>query len=78
VWRYGISICCTIIFSNFSGDILAEGDRLRVIKTVCNEKPETETHWSIRTVAAKTGVGREKAHRILQSSTNYGNRQRIP
>ena len=47
--------------------IYTEEDRLRVIKTVCNEKPEAETHWSIRTVAAKTGVGRETVHRILQA-----------
>ena len=44
-----------------------EEDRLRVIKTVCNEKPEGETHWSIRTLAAKTGVGRETVHRVLQA-----------
>ena len=44
-----------------------EEDRLRVITTVCNEKPEAETHWSIRTVAAKTGVSRETVHRILQA-----------
>ena len=45
-----------------------DADRLRVIETACNKTPEAETHWSVRTLARATGVGRETVHRLLQQA----------
>jgi transposase len=46
----------------------SEADRLRVIQIACTQKPEAETHWSVRTLAAATGVGRDTVHGILRQA----------
>lgn len=45
-----------------------DADRLRVIETACSQKPVGETHWSVRTLAKATGVGRDTVHRILRQA----------
>ncbi len=45
-----------------------DADRLRVIETACNQKPVGETHWSVRTLAKATGVGRDTVHQILRQA----------
>ena len=45
-----------------------EADRLRVIETACTQKPVGETHWSVRTLAKATGVGRDTVHQILRQA----------
>jgi transposase len=46
----------------------SDADRLRVIETACTQKPEAETHWSVRTLAKATGVGRDTVHSILRQA----------
>lgn len=46
----------------------SHADRLRVIQTACTQKPEAETHWSVRTLARATGVGRDTVHTILRQA----------
>ena len=46
----------------------ADADVIRVIETACTQKPEGESHWSVRELAKATGVGRETVHRILQQA----------
>jgi transposase len=46
----------------------SDADRLRVIQTACTQKPEGETHWSVRTLAKATGVGRDTVHSILRQA----------
>ena len=46
----------------------SDADRLRVIQTACTQKPEAETHWSVRTLAKATGVGRDTVHSILRQA----------
>jgi transposase len=46
----------------------SEADRLRVIETACTREPEAETHWSVRTLAKATGVGRDTVHQILRQA----------
>ena len=46
----------------------SEADRLRVIEAACTRKPEAETHWSVRTLAKATGVGRDTVHQILRQA----------
>ncbi len=46
----------------------SDADRLRVIQTACTQKPEAETHWSVRTLARATGVGRDTVHNILRQA----------
>jgi len=48
--------------------VYGDADRLRVIETACTQAPEAETHWSVRTLASATGVGRETVHRLLQQA----------
>jgi transposase len=48
--------------------LYSEADRLRVIETACTRKPEGETHWSVRTLAKATGVGRDTVHQILRQA----------
>lgn len=43
-------------------------DRLRVVEIACTQKPEAESHWSVRTLAQATGVGRDTVHRILRQA----------
>ena len=45
-----------------------DADRLRVIETACTQKPKAETHWSVRSLAQATGVGRDTVHRILRQA----------
>lgn len=40
-------------------------DRRRVVEMACTGSPEAETHWSVRTLAKATGVGRETVRAIL-------------
>jgi transposase len=46
----------------------SEADRLRVIETACTQRPEAETHWSVRSLAGATGVGRATVHRWLRGA----------
>jgi transposase len=46
----------------------SEADRLRVVEMACTQKPKGETHWSVRTLAQATGVGRDTVHRILRQA----------
>ena len=46
----------------------SDADRLRVIETACTKKPEAESHWSVRTLAQSTGVGRDTVHHILRQA----------
>lgn len=45
-----------------------DADRLKVIETACTQKPDGETHWSVRTLAKATGVGRDTVHQILRQA----------
>jgi transposase len=40
-------------------------DRRRVVETACTRSLAGETHWSVRTLAKATGVGRETVRAIL-------------
>ena len=47
--------------------IYTEVDRARVITTVCTQPPpEGATHWTVRSLAAHTGVARSIVHTILR------------
>lgn len=46
----------------------SDADRLRVIETACTQKPKAESHWSVRTLAQATGVGRDTVHSILRQA----------
>ena len=48
--------------------VYGDADRLRVIETACTQTPPSETHWSVRSLAKATGVGRQTVHRILRSA----------
>jgi len=39
-----------------------------LIETACTQKPKGETHWSVRTLAQATGVGRDTVHQILRQA----------
>jgi transposase len=43
-------------------------DRRRVVEMACKGSPEAETHWSVRTLAKATGVGRETVRSILKDA----------
>ena len=43
-------------------------DRRRVVEMACTGSPEAETHWSVRTLAKATGVGRETVRAILREA----------
>ncbi len=43
-------------------------DRRRVVETACTVAPEAETHWSVRTLAKATGVGRETVRAVLREA----------
>ena len=45
-----------------------EEDRRRVVEMACTRTPEAETHWSVRTLARATGVGRETVRDILRGA----------
>lgn len=46
----------------------SDADRLRVVEIACTQKPQSESHWSVRTLAQATGVGRDTVHRILRQA----------
>lgn len=46
----------------------SDADRLRVIEMACNQKPVGETHWSVRTLAKASRVGRDTVHQILRQA----------
>ena len=46
----------------------SDADRLKVIETACTQKPEAESHWSVRSLAQAAGVGRDTVHRILRQA----------
>jgi len=46
----------------------SDADRLKVIEIACTQKPVGETHWSVRTLAKATGVGRDTVHQILRQA----------
>lgn len=46
----------------------SDADRLKVIEMACNQKPVGETHWSVRTLAKASGVGRDTVHQILRQA----------
>ncbi len=45
-----------------------EADRARIISTARSEiPPDGTTHWTVRSLSAHTGVGRDAVHRILRA-----------
>ena len=48
--------------------IYTTADRLRVVETACTATPPGETHWSVRSLAEATGVGRNTVHRVLREN----------
>jgi transposase len=46
----------------------SDAERLKVIEMACNQKPVGETHWSVRTLAKASGVGRDTVHQILRQA----------
>lgn len=48
--------------------VYSEEDRVRVLEMACTQKPPAETHWSVRTLAKATGVGRRVVHQILREA----------
>jgi len=46
----------------------SDADRIRVVETACTQKPRGETHWSVRTLAQATGVGRDTVHKVLRQA----------
>lgn len=43
-------------------------DRRRVVEMACTATPEAETHWSVRTLAKATGIGRETVRSVLKET----------
>jgi transposase len=43
-------------------------DRRRVVEMACSGSPEGETHWSVRTLAKATGIGRETVRAVLNET----------
>ncbi len=48
--------------------VYTDADRLRVVETACTKMPPGETHWSVRSLAKATGVGRDTVHQILRAN----------
>ena len=48
--------------------VYTDADRLRVVETACTKKPPGETHWSVRSLAKSTGVGKDTVHQILRAN----------
>jgi len=46
--------------------VYTEEERARVLATVGGEPPEGATHWTVRSLAERTGVGRQTVHRLLR------------
>ena len=45
--------------------VYSEEQRVQVVEMACTQKPPAETHWSVRSLAKATGVGRRVVHQIL-------------
>lgn len=39
--------------------------RVEVFKTACSPPPDGETHWTVRSLAEKVGIGKSQTHEIL-------------
>jgi len=48
--------------------VYTDADRLRVVETACTKKPPGETHWSVRSLAKSTRVGKDTVHQILRAN----------
>lgn len=48
--------------------VYSPAERLRVVETACTSTPPGETHWSVRSLATATGIGKNTVHRILQEN----------
>ncbi len=46
----------------------SDADQLRVVETACTTTPPGATHWSVRSLAEATGVGRNTVHHILREN----------
>jgi len=46
----------------------SEEDRLQVVETACTKAPPGGTHWSVRSLAQATGMGRDTVHQILRKN----------
>lgn len=42
--------------------------RVEVFKTACSSPPEGETHWSVRLLAERVGIGKSQTHAILDEA----------
>jgi transposase len=43
-------------------------ERLRVFQTACSPPPEGETQWTVRSLAAASGIGKSQTHAILAAA----------
>ena len=43
-------------------------ERIGVFKTACSPAPEGETHWTVRSLAEATGIGKSRVHEILSEA----------
>jgi transposase len=48
--------------------VYSSAERLQVVEAACTTIPPGETHWSVRSLAKATGVGKNTVHRILQEN----------
>jgi hypothetical protein len=48
--------------------VYTNADHLRVVETACIKKPPGETHWSVRSLAKATGIGKDTVHQILRAN----------
>ncbi len=44
--------------------------RVEVFKTACSAPPEGETHWTVRSLAERVGIGKSQTHAILPRPTS--------
>jgi transposase len=42
--------------------------RVEVFKTACSEPPQGETHWTVRSLAERVGIGKSQTHEILSEA----------
>lgn len=42
--------------------------RVEVFKTACSPAPEGETHWTVRSLAERVGIGKSQTHAILSEA----------
>jgi transposase len=42
--------------------------RIEVFKTACSEPPEGATHWTVRSLAERVGIGKSQTHAILSEA----------